>query len=290
MPERSLFTGNNQHKGSAAPAASSSAVTLDSSQGAAAATTAAVSTWQERQEEEEEEDYGDNNRGYDLGVRTTKHEDSFYIPAHHAYTRTQSQDSLTLSRRDSLDSSDNQRLTLDAPDRDHLAKGRRPSQRLYDSTTGRALPAGPLGMIARSPTVRRVSEAIRLASERVVNLAGDDKNDKLNEDDYDHILDSPDSFDKPIESAPPSPRKTVTRTALRGRTLCIFGPTNPVRIAMDQFIRFPWTEPIILVLILANAVVLTIQSAPYLITPRVGAPYFHTWEDYTLFALFLVFT
>lgn len=56
-----------------------------------------------------------------------------------------------------------------------------------------------------------------------------------------------------------------------------------------------WTEPIILLLIVFNAVVLTIQAA------RGIAPvddnshlqqrgYFQAWEDYALFALFVVFT
>lgn len=63
-----------------------------------------------------------------------------------------------------------------------------------------------------------------------------------------------------------------------------------------------WTEPLILVLIIFNAVVLTIQaarsatlqapdsgSAPSpLPTPVKG--YFHSWEDFALFVLFILFT
>lgn len=52
----------------------------------------------------------------------------------------------------------------------------------------------------------------------------------------------------------------------------------------------------ILVLIIINAVVLTIQGATSLVlasdddpTPRVTG-YFHTWEDWTLFGLFVLFT
>lgn len=37
-------------------------------------------------------------------------------------------------------------------------------------------------------------------------------------------------------------------------------------------------------------VVLTIQSAPALFEPRPGDGFFHTWEDYALFVLFIVFT
>ena len=63
-----------------------------------------------------------------------------------------------------------------------------------------------------------------------------------------------------------------------------------------------WTEPVILLLIILNAVVLTIQAArstalpapddsdsPPLSPPHIRG-YFHTWEDYTLFVLFVLFT
>lgn len=50
------------------------------------------------------------------------------------------------------------------------------------------------------------------------------------------------------------------------------------------------TEPIILVLIMTNVVVLTIQAAPALFEPREGGSFLRTWEDYVLFALFIVFT
>lgn len=51
-----------------------------------------------------------------------------------------------------------------------------------------------------------------------------------------------------------------------------------------------WTEPAILILIMVYVVVLTIQSAPALFDPRPGDGFFHTWEDYALFVLFIVFT
>ena len=58
------------------------------------------------------------------------------------------------------------------------------------------------------------------------------------------------------------------------------------------------TEPFILLLIILNAVILTIQAFPSLTLPTANGPalpprvrgYFHSWEDYVLFALFIVFT
>ena len=66
--------------------------------------------------------------------------------------------------------------------------------------------------------------------------------------------------------------------------------------AYQTDIRDRVTEPLILVLIIVNAVVLTIQGAKSLTLadedaepPRLKG-YFHSWEDYVLFALFIVFT
>ena len=65
-----------------------------------------------------------------------------------------------------------------------------------------------------------------------------------------------------------------------------------------SYAKHRYTEPGILILILLNAVVLTIQTYPsstlptaegLKLPPRIKG-YFHSWEDYVLFALFIVFT
>ncbi|KAI5121745.1 hypothetical protein M0805_009034 [Coniferiporia weirii] len=92
-----------------------------------------------------------------------------------------------------------------------------------------------------------------------------------------------------------------TRIPIRGRALGFLGPTSRIRLAMFRFLTYSWTEPVILLLILFNAIVLTVQAARSFTLPDatdddqnpLPAPvrgYFHTWEDYTLFALFIIFT
>lgn len=60
--------------------------------------------------------------------------------------------------------------------------------------------------------------------------------------------------------------------------------------------RGSWTEPILLCLIIFHAVVLTIQASFSLTLenstdqPPEIQGYFHQWEDYALFALFILFT
>ena len=53
---------------------------------------------------------------------------------------------------------------------------------------------------------------------------------------------------------------------------------------------FRWTEPAILVLIIANVVVLAIQASNPLNAPRIDDGYFHSWEDVVLLVLFAAFT
>jgi hypothetical protein len=80
--------------------------------------------------------------------------------------------------------------------------------------------------------------------------------------------------------------------------LGFLGPNSRIRLALFNFLIHPATEPVILVLIILNAVVLTAQAFPSLTLPTANGPtlppkisgYFHAWEDYVLFALFIVFT
>ncbi|GAA5915927.1 hypothetical protein JCM5296_002066 [Sporobolomyces johnsonii] len=78
---------------------------------------------------------------------------------------------------------------------------------------------------------------------------------------------------------------------LRGKTLRVFGPDNRFRRACAKVLTSQWTEPLILILILLSVVVLTIQSAYNVYEyPRPSKGYFHTWEDYVLFGIFVCFT
>ncbi|KAJ6629913.1 Ion transport protein-domain-containing protein [Mycena sp. CBHHK59/15] len=165
---------------------------------------------------------------------------------------------------------------------------------LYDDearlTSGEEVPAATRQRTVRYSTspsplkktgtaIKHVSQNIRRASIRVVNMASAGlerlPDDKKEEDDQ--LLD--------LSQALP----------IRGRTLGFLGPTSRLRMACFNILVYPWTEPIILLLIIFNAVVLTIQSSRSVTlgdgdTPARVSGYFHTWEDYTLFVLFVIFT
>ncbi|KAF9650402.1 hypothetical protein BDM02DRAFT_3185438 [Thelephora ganbajun] len=146
-------------------------------------------------------------------------------------------------------------------------------------------------------TLQSVSRGLRHMSVRVVNFAGRGLDDhiRLGDGDEESPPKRKDDYDSGEPEYPTLPdlRKSLPT---RGRTLGFMGPTNPIRLFMYRFLLFPWTEPIILLLILFHLVVLSIQSARSITLATPDAKplqmrgYFHQWEDYALFALFIFFT
>lgn len=161
---------------------------------------------------------------------------------------------------------------------------------------------------------------------RVVNLAAMDMESSMriqDEDDEqdrrereasaagrrDLDLDEPADESRGDDEVRDEPEDVETKISpLRGRTLCFLYPTSSVRLAMYkllvyQYVRHhsfhsrsltfldSWTEPAILLLIIINTLLLTIQSANtlFLDDPLPRGP-LSTWEDIGIFALFCVFT
>lgn len=80
----------------------------------------------------------------------------------------------------------------------------------------------------------------------------------------------------------------MSRTAAFGApcsSYCGFGERP-----CEEVLTGSYTEQIILALIILNVVVLSIQAARPLNTPRPSNGYFQAWEDYVLFVLFIIFT
>ncbi|KAF9647780.1 hypothetical protein BDM02DRAFT_3187683 [Thelephora ganbajun] len=155
----------------------------------------------------------------------------------------------------------------------------------------------PSSLKKTGTTIQSVSRSLRHMSIRVVNLAGRGLDDHVRLGDEDGGS-SPKrkgdyDYEEPEYPALPDLRKSLPT---RGRTLGFMGPTNPIRLLMYRFLLFPWTEPVILLLISLHLVVLSIQSAHSLTLANPDAKplqvrgYFHQWEDYALFALFIFFT
>lgn len=131
----------------------------------------------------------------------------------------------------------------------------------------------------RLKSIRRVSQAVLQASSRVVNFGNlpvQDKQhvveDKLDtQQDHIQVVDSVDS-------------------PLRGKSLGIFGPRNSIRVALRNFLIHRFVEPIILILIIVNVVLLTIQAAPSVFDDPRPTTFGQSWIDYALGGVFIVFT
>ncbi|KAL5522184.1 CCH1 [Sanghuangporus sanghuang] len=166
--------------------------------------------------------------------------------------------------------------------------------------------------VAPSPgeRLRSVKRNLRRVSLRVVNFAGvgleerargirlpDDEmegkrtrgRERAREDMVDY---------EPVEEEDELP-DLAARLPIRGCTLGFFDSTSQIRLALFRFLAHSWTEPVVLLLIVFNAIVLTIQAARSLTLPDDGSTdplpppvrgYFHAWEDYALFFLFMTFT
>ncbi|GAA5898852.1 calcium channel protein CCH1 [Sporobolomyces salmoneus] len=182
--------------------------------------------------------------------------------------------------------------------------------------------------LARRQTLTAAIGGLRRASVRVVNIAGADSELLVDTDQRSSETRSPslrrrseitiESTDSTgIESQPHVPshegddnvtisasqsanhepwdqeyqRYEMSFRKLRGKTLFIFGPENRVRRFCARVLTARWTEPIILLLIIFSVIVQTIQSSYNVHEhPRPTLGYFHTWEDYALFAVFICFT
>ncbi|KAK3695182.1 Ion transport protein-domain-containing protein [Podospora appendiculata] len=79
---------------------------------------------------------------------------------------------------------------------------------------------------------------------------------------------------------------------LKGNSLGIFTPENPLRKWLCDVLVNPWIEPLILVLIVLQAILLAVESAPDVFVPGNGRPerWGSTRIDWAIFGLFVVFT
>ncbi|KAL2137077.1 hypothetical protein VTI74DRAFT_9683 [Chaetomium olivicolor] len=101
----------------------------------------------------------------------------------------------------------------------------------------------------------------------------------------------PDYFQ--AERSIPTPRRHgPLPNPLRGKSLGIFPPDNPIRKRLCDILVNPWTEPIILMLIIAQTILLAVEAAPDVFVDGNGRPerWGSTRIDWAIFGLFVVFT
>ncbi|KAL8967875.1 MAG: hypothetical protein Q9183_002726, partial [Haloplaca sp. 2 TL-2023] len=77
---------------------------------------------------------------------------------------------------------------------------------------------------------------------------------------------------------------------LRGKTLGIFPPDSWLRLRLCEVLVHPWTEPVILVLIVIQTILLAIDSAPNLSYDHDTLLWQSSWLHFVYLILFIVYT
>ncbi|CAN8099067.1 unnamed protein product [Discula destructiva] len=96
----------------------------------------------------------------------------------------------------------------------------------------------------------------------------------------------------PAHPRPRSPVHGRMANPLKGKSLGIFSPDNAIRTRLCDFLVQPWTEPLILILIVLQTILLCVEAAPNVFDNPDGRParWGNTTIDWTLFVLFVIYT
>ncbi|WQF85104.1 Putative EF-hand domain, voltage-dependent calcium channel, alpha-1 subunit, Ion transport [Colletotrichum destructivum] len=195
--------------------------------------------------------------------------------------------------------------------------GRRPSY-------GATLSPGGEQRRSRSPSTAgalyRAGSIMRAMSQRVVNISGEgelvdhrtsrsrspspapDHRQQLHNSAqmftdpsyHSHASHVPEKAPEPdnvfAEPPPPMQPRVPMKNPLKGNSLGIFPPDHPIRTKLCDLLVHPLTEPFILILIILQAILLAVESAPdVFIHPR-PATWGVTWIDWAMLVLFVIFT
>lgn len=204
----------------------------------------------------------------------------------------------------------------------HSRMGSRLGDDLNPEAGRAARPSSTLSSWSSAPpvagsTLSRAGTMIRKASQRVVNLSNEpdavDSHMRRRRStshgegrleappalpamqDYAH--DDTSSLSMPVEKVRPlvtsieEPESHLPHpNPLRGKSLGIFGPQSPLRLLLCEVLVHPATEPIILILIVIQTIVLAIDSAAtvsYLQKPK---DWKASWANFVLLILFSIYS
>ena len=182
-----------------------------------------------------------------------------------------------------------------------------------------ARPSSTLGSIPplTGSTLSRAGTMIRKASQRIVNLSNEpdaiDSNMRRQRfapdgegrmeappalpamQDYAHddrsSLSLPAEKSRPVvTSAEESESQSSHPNPLRGKSLGLFGPENWLRLLLCEVLVHPFTEPIILILIVIQTIVLIVDSAPSVVYGQRPMDWKISWANFVLLVLFFIYT
>lgn len=96
----------------------------------------------------------------------------------------------------------------------------------------------------------------------------------------------------PSDPGPLSPVRGRMPNPLKGKSLGLFSPDNPIRTRLCDFLVQPWTEPLILILIVLQTILLCVEAASDVFEDPEGRPshWGSTPIDWALAVLFIIYT
>lgn len=174
---------------------------------------------------------------------------------------------------------------------------------------------GSLSPSSAASPLRRASTIVRNVSQRVVNLSNEPEvaeqnirrrqSQKIRSQQPRQVPDTSYTHDGstalPAEKVLPTltpievhDNWVVWRNPLKGKTLGIFSPDNPIRTRLCDFLVHPITEPTILLLIVLQAILVAVDASPSVFAQRRiygwGQSGDTAWIDYAMLALFSIYT
>lgn len=182
--------------------------------------------------------------------------------------------------------------------------GRRPPSTLSSRSLD---PAGSASPLSRAGTM------IRRVSQRVVNLSNEpdaiDQDIRQQRSSREARMEEPPILpamadyahdgrpNSPLEKSRPSvsmeePQDTwePQPNPLKGKTLGLFSPDNWIRLKFCEMLVHPVTEPVILILIVIQTILLAIDSAPNLGYDKRPKAWQASWINFGLLGLFTIYT
>lgn len=194
--------------------------------------------------------------------------------------------------------------------------GRSPSSALQrpSSYSGRSV-TRTLSISATASPLSRAGSMMRKMSQRVVNLSNEpeilEQSIRRQPSSKRARLEEPPSFpamteyahDEPQRTSPqiekPLPLITADQTLeedsqphnpLRGNSLYIFSPNSWIRLKLCEMLVHPVTEPVILVLIVIQTILLAVDSAPTIDIDNGPIAWGDRWINVAMLALFSIYT
>ncbi|KAL8712341.1 MAG: hypothetical protein Q9220_003492 [cf. Caloplaca sp. 1 TL-2023] len=181
--------------------------------------------------------------------------------------------------------------------------------------SSRSLSRSPSTLGVASP-LTRAGTMVRKMSQRVVNLSNEPdpiepmgRRQQQQPESRQAVLEGPPSFPameayahdepqisaaefekaRPLVSAAPAKEEWHGQSnPLRGKSLGIFSPENRLRLWLCEVLVHPWTEPVILVLIVIQTILLAVDSAPNF--EETHPTWQSQWLHPALLVLFIIYT